>query len=75
LADPGLQVLALQELHHDVVLAHVEDADDVGVVEDAGRLGLAAETLGELLCGDVAEVLRLDGLDRDMAGDQRSKAL
>jgi len=60
---------ALEVLHDQEVLAHVEDADDGGMIEDPGRLGLAAEALqvlGRLLA---CQILGLDGLDRDRPSD------
>jgi hypothetical protein len=60
---------ALDVLHDEVVLAHVEDADDVRVGEPAGGLGLAAETLEVLGAGLAGEVLGLHRLDGDEPAD------
>ncbi len=55
LVDDVAQRLALDELHREedvtVVLALVEDGDDVGVAEAGGRPGLAAEALDEDVVG------------------------
>ena len=70
-ADHGVERAALDELHHQEVVADVEDAHDLRVVEAAGGDGLAAEAL-QVLGGRVArEQLGLDGLDRDDARDLR----
>ena len=69
LADQLLQRPALDVLHDEVAVAHVVHADDGGVVEPTRGLRLAAEApqvLGRRLGG---EVLGLDRLDRDRAGD------
>ena len=59
---------AVDELHHDeigaVVLAPVEDGDDVGVREVGRRLGLPAEALHE---GPVHRELGEEHLERDRA--------
>ena len=60
-----LERRALEQLHHEVVVTHVEDRDDVRVVEAGGRLGLAVEAphvLGRL---GALEELRLRALDGD----------
>ena len=72
-------VAPVDELHDDVGelrgLAVIEDADDVGVGEPARGLGLALEA-GEFLLGvDVGGVGQADGLDGDLARDDRVPAL
>ncbi len=64
----GLQVGPVEQLHDNVrrllLLAQLEDGDDVGVPQAAGRLGLGVETLAELR---VRHQLRRHGLDGDLA--------
>ena len=67
-ADEVLERLALHVLHDDVVravdLAPVVDADEVGVVQAGGGLGLAAEALDE---GGVVEEALQQHLERHAA--------
>ena len=71
LADQAVERPALDVLHHQVVVAEVEDPHDRRVTEPARGLGLAAEAL-QVLVGRVAgQVLGLDRLDRDHAVDAR----
>ena len=66
-----LQRRPLDVLHHEEVEADVEDADDRGVAQRAGRLGLAAEA-AEVIGGRlVGQVLGLDRLDGDDPRQQR----
>jgi hypothetical protein len=71
-ADPLLEVLALDQLHHDVVdvavAADVVDRDDVGVAQPRGGAGLAAKALEEF--GLAAELLAED-LDGDRPPEGR----
>ena len=64
-ADDLLEVHALEELHRHVeaalLLAEVEDGDDVQVVQAGGGLGLAAEPLHEVVVGGEHAGHRLDG--------------
>jgi hypothetical protein len=66
-AEDDLQRGPLEVLHHEVVLAHVEDADDVRMRELSRGLGLAAEPAQVLLAGLSGEELLLHRLDRDDA--------
>jgi hypothetical protein len=65
---------ALDVLHHEVVLAHVEDADDVGMGEPAGGLGLPAEPPQVLGTRLARQVFGFDGLDRDVPAHHRVEA-
>ena len=71
-ADQVPEVAALEELHghvdEAVLLAEVEDGDDVRVVELGGRLGLALEAAAEVGLGGEG---RGDRLDRDEAVQER----
>ena len=68
-AQAPAQVLAVDQLHavveHPLVLAAVQDRDDVGVVQRGDRLGLAAEQPDVPLVGQDAG---LDHLERDQRG-------
>ncbi len=72
LADDRRQVLALDQLHHDVrpgvVLAEVVDGDDVGVAQRRSRTGLVAEPGQEV---GVASELGPQQLDGDVALELR----
>ena len=67
LRDESPQLFALQQLHDDeeaaIVLAHVVDGDDVGMVQLRARLGLAEEA-GAQLVGDLD--LGRDDLEGDL---------
>ena len=80
LVQQRLQRRPVDELHDNVGeivgLAVVEHADDVGMGQPAGGLGLATEAGQRLLgLGVVGVVRQLDGLDRDAAGDDRVPAV
>jgi hypothetical protein len=69
--DQMSEVLAREQLLHDerravVLLADVENVDDVRVADEVGRTGLAHEPLHD---GAVLGVLRPEHLDRDGAAD------
>ena len=71
-----LERVALDVLHGDevagLVLAHVKDGDDPGMLQPAGRLGLAAEAKAHLLGLARGQRVELeDGLDCDAAIDLR----
>jgi hypothetical protein len=70
------QVPAAQQFHGDVrravVLARVEDGDDVRVAQAARRLGLAEELCARLLEFPAFELVRQrDRLERNLAVDHR----
>ena len=73
--DELLQRLPLEHLHHEMVLAHVEDPDDVGVGQRAGGLRLPAKALQVLLCLIASQVLGLDRLDCNETLDDRVASL
>src|SRR5262245_30386180 len=74
--DVLLEVLAVDVLEDDVLptilLAAIDDRDDVGVLELCGRAGLTLEALHEV---SVRAVLLVEDLQRDVALEQRVPGL
>jgi hypothetical protein len=71
--DPFGQALALQEFHHHVrhavgQEAHVDDVDDVGVVDGVGGARLIEKALDVI---GVGRALRLENLDGRLAPQER----
>src|SRR5207248_5950656 len=71
--DEGMQGVALQELHHEVMAAvladgEVEDLEDVVVADEVDGAGLVEEALHDPA---VARVLRMEELDGDARADHR----
>jgi len=73
-AQDRLQRRALQVLHDEEVLAHVEHVHDVGMGQAAGGLGLAPEPAQVLVARVAREILLLDRLDGHHALHERVEA-